>query len=434
MEKFLKYAAGLVVLAMILAACTSSPSGSAEESTAASATGVQEPAAVCEALEWGCFEVPAGEPLTIATANSISGATAFLGTDSNVGTQVAHDERGQVLGRDVEIVTEDAGCSDAATGQTAAEAIVANPAIMGVIGTSCSRTAVPACPVIEEAHLIMISPANTAPGLTNPDHEQYCGPNYFRTAYNDKVQGAAVAKFACEELGATTAATIHDGSPYAEQLQQVFAEEFDSQCGGETLSQDAINVGDTNFRDLLTTIATENDGAAPDLLFFPIFDPEGPAIANQTQEIPGLANTTLIGADGIKDQGFIDVAGDTAEAVGMYFSGPDLNFGDRYENEFLPAYEKIAGTAPTAPYHAHGYDAYNILMDAIEFAAVGDDEAGTTFISKEGIRAYVAGLTDYDGMTGTLTCDEFGDCGSPYVSIAQLEEGVFVSVYTTRPE
>jgi len=433
MEKFLKLSAGLVVLAMILAACQPSASSSPSGSAAPSETGVEEPAAVCEALEWGCFEVPAGEPLTVASANAISGDTAFLGNDINFGIQVAMDERGQVLGRDVELIREDAGCGEAEDGQTAAQAIVANTAILGVMGTSCSRTAVPAMPVLEEANLIMISPANTAPGLTNPDHEQYLGPNYFRTAYNDKVQGAAVAQFACDELGATTASTIHDGSPYAEQLQQVFAEEFLAICDGETLSQDAINVGDTDFRQLLTTISTANAGTAPDILFFPVFDPEGPAIANQSQEIAGLANTTLIGADGIKDQGFIDVAGDTAEAVGMYFSGPDLNLGDRYENDFLPAYEALAGSAPTAPYHAHGYDAYNILMDAVEFAVVGEDDAGTTFISKEGIRAFVAGLTDYDGLTGVLTCDEFGDCGSPFVSIAQLVDGVFTEVYTTRP-
>jgi branched-chain amino acid transport system substrate-binding protein len=64
---------------------------------------------------------------------------------------------------------------------------------------------------------------------------------------------------------------------------------------------------------------------------------------------------------------------------------------------------------------------------------VGDDEAGTSFFSKEGIRAYVASLTDYAGLTGTLTCDEFGDCGSPFVSISQLEDGVFVDIYTNRP-
>ena len=436
MEKFLKFSAGFFVLALILAACTPSGSAAPSETAAASESGgVEEPAAVCEALETGCFEIPAGEPLTVASALSITGDTAFLGNDTNFGIDVAVEDRGQVMGRDVEVIHEDAGCGDAASGQTAAEAIVANTAILGVIGTTCSRTAIPAMPVLEEAGLVMLSPSNTAPGLTNPDHEQWAGPNYFRIAYNDKVQGAAVAQFACDELGAATAATIHDGSPYAEQLQQVFADEFLAICEGETVSQDAINVGDTDFRQLLTTISTANAGAAPDLLFFPVFDPEGPAIANQSQEIPALANTTLFGADGVKDQGFIDVAGDTAEAVGMYFSGPDLNFGTRYTDEFLPAYEAIAGTSPTAPYHAHGYDSYNILMDAIEFATVGDDADGTTYISKEGIRAYVAALADYDGLTGTLTCDEFNDCGSPYVSVAQLsgDPQAFVEVYTSRP-
>ncbi len=433
MEKFLKYSAGLVVLALTLAACQ--PSASAEPSGSAAPSEAANPAAACEAMDAGCFEVPAGEPLTVASALSITGETAALGNDANFGIQVAQEERGQVLGRDVDVIHEDAGCGDAATGQTAAEAIVANTAIMGVMGTTCSRTAIPAMPVLEEAGLIMISPSNTAPGLTNPDHEQYAGVNYFRTAYNDKVQGAAVAQFACDELGATTASTVHDGSPYAEQLQQVFVDEFTAICGGETLSQDAINVGDTDFRQLLTTVSTANAGAAPDLFFMPIFSPEGPLMVNQSQEIAGLADTTIIGADGVKDGAMIKAAGELAQEIGMYFSGPDLNLGDRYENEFLPAYYALSGTeTPLAPYHAHGYDAYNILLDAIEFAHVGDDADGTSFFSKEAIRAYVASLADYDGLTGTLTCDEFGDCGSPYVSISQLDAGAFVDVYTTRPE
>ena len=109
---------------------------------------------------------------------------------------------------------------------------MADPSIVAVIGTSCSRTAVPAMPVLAEAGYTMISPSNTAPSLTDPDNADYGGQFYARTAYNDKVQGAAVAKFACEELQVTTAATIHDGSPYAEQLQQVFADEFAAQCDG----------------------------------------------------------------------------------------------------------------------------------------------------------------------------------------------------------
>ena len=234
MQKSLKWIALPGALLIILAACTPAGSGSPSEAASVAESLAADPAAVCETLEGGCFEVPAGEPLTIASALAIVGDVAFLGNDTNFGIQVAQEERGDVLGREVEVIHEDGGCGDAASGQTAAQSIVANTAILGVIGTTCSRTAVTAMPVLEAAGLVMISPSNTAPGLTNPDHEQYGGPYYFRTAYNDTVQGAAVARYACDVLEVDSAATIHDGSPYAEQLQQVFVDDFAEFCGGTT--------------------------------------------------------------------------------------------------------------------------------------------------------------------------------------------------------
>jgi branched-chain amino acid transport system substrate-binding protein len=431
MRNLLRWSAVSTAMLLVLAACTPAGSGSPSESEAApSASVAADPAAACDALENGCFEVAAGEPLTIASALSITGETAFLGNDSNFGIQVAQEERGQVLGRDVEVIHEDGGCGDAASGQTAAQAIVANPAILGAIGTTCSRTAVTAMQVLGPAHIVMVSPSNTAPGLTNPDHPEYGGEYFFRTAYNDKVQGAAVAKYACEVLEVDTAATVHDGSPYAEQLQQVFADQFAEQCDGTVTSQSAMAVGDTDFHPLLTTIAAE----APDMIFMPIFDPEGPLMVNQSRDIPGLADTIFFGADGVKDAGFVTAAGGVAEDIGMYFSGPDLNFGDRYQNDFLPALLELEGAEqPQAPYHAHGYDAYNILMDAIVSAHVGDDADGTSYFSRDGIREYFAGLTDYAGLTGTLSCNG-GDCGSEEVSIAQLVDGVYTEVYTTRAQ
>lgn len=435
MRNILRWSAVSTAMLLVLAACTPAGSGSPSESAAASASLAADPAAACDALENGCFEVHAGEPLTIASALSITGETAFLGNDSNFGIEVAWEERGQVLGRDVEVVPEDAGCGDAATGQTAAQSILGNPAILGVIGTTCSRTAVTAMAVLGPAHVVMVSPSNTAPGLTNPDHEQYGGEFFFRTAYNDKVQGAAVAKYACEVLKVDTAATIHDGSPYAEQLQGVFGEQFTAQCDGTVTSVNAMAVGDVDFHSLLTKIAAET----PDMIFMPIFDPEGPLIVNQSRDIPALKDTIFFGADGVKDAGFVQAAGTVAEEIGMYFSGPDLNFGTAYTDDFLPKLLDLEGTTePQAPYHAHGYDAYNILMDAVESAHVGDDADGTSYFSRDGIREHFAGLTDYAGLTGTLTCGggeaDAGDCGSEEVSIAQLVDGVYTEVYTTRAE
>jgi branched-chain amino acid transport system substrate-binding protein len=384
--------------------------------------------------------VAAGDPIRIASANTFSGANLFLGTDVEYGVEVAIGDRGKLFGRDVEAVRQDAGCSKAEDGQTAAQAIVADKTIVAVVGTTCSRTAVPAMPVLAKAGLVMISASNTAPSLTDPKSPDFGGPFYFRTAYNDKVQGAAVAKFACEVLKGKTAATIHDGSPYAKQLQQVFQDQFVAQCGGKITAHEAIQIGDTDFHPVLTTIC----GGHPDILFFPIFDPEGPILTNQTQEVPACAGVTLIGADGIKDDGFVGVAGKVAEKVGMYFSGPDLNFGTKYTDEFLPKYRVLSGTPnPIAPYHAHGFDAANIIMDAI--AAVGVQDAdGTLWIPRDALRQYVAGLKEYPGLTGNLTCDPNGDCGSSFVSIAQLKTHAavppsttatqtFDSVYSTRP-
>jgi branched-chain amino acid transport system substrate-binding protein len=437
MQKYLRWSAVLAVLMLVLAACAPAPGGEspaatepAETMAETEAPAGEDPTAICDADPHGCVEIPEGEPVRIASALSITGDTAFLGNDSNFGIQVAIDERGQVLGRDIELVREDAGCGDAAAGQTAAQAIVADPSIVAVIGTTCSRTAVPAMPVLEGEGLVMISPSNTAPSLTDPEHEDYGGEFFFRTAYNDQVQGAAVAQFACDELQVTTAATIHDGSPYAEQLQQVFADDFAELCDGETVAQEAINIGDTDFRPVLTSIAADS----PELLFYPIFSPEGPLITQQAQEIAGLEDTIHFGADGLKDDGMIEAAGDLAQEIGMYFSGPDLNFGGRYEDEFIPAYNELSGEdGPIAPYHAHGYDAANIIFDAIEAVAVEGDD-GTIFVPKDALREYVATLADYPGLTGELTCDENGDCGAEFVSIAQLEDGTFTEVYTTRDQ
>lgn len=430
MQKYLRWTAVLAAMMLVLAACTSeSPSAAASGSSLPPPSGV-DPTAACDADEFGCVEIPAGDPIRLASANTFSGGALFLGLDVEYGVEVAVADRGQVLGHDVEVVRQDAGCGDAASGQTAAQAIVADQTIAGVIGTTCSRTAVPAMPVLAGAGLTMISASNTAPSLTDPAQADFGGPFYFRTAYNDLVQGAAVAKFVCEELSPTptTAATIHDGSPYAQQLQQVFQDEFAAQCGGTITSAEAIQVGDTAFQGLLTSICADS----PDVLFYPIFDPEGGTVTQQTQEVTGCEDTILFGADGIKDAGFVAQAGTLAEELGMYFSGPDLNFGTAYTDDFLPKYRVLSGTEePIAPYHAHGYDAANILMDAITEVGLVDSD-GTLWIPRSAIREFVAGLTEYAGLTGNLTCNENGDCGSSFVSVAQLVDGVYTEVWTTR--
>src|SRR5690606_33499549 len=127
------------------------------------------------------------------------------------------DRGGELLGHPIELSGEDTLCS-AEGGQAAGTKISADATIIGVVGTNCSGEARAAMPLISQAGMVMISPSNTNPDLTDPNHpEQHDG--YFRTAHNDLFQGRVAAEFAYNELGVRKAATIHDGSPYAESLQ-----------------------------------------------------------------------------------------------------------------------------------------------------------------------------------------------------------------------
>jgi branched-chain amino acid transport system substrate-binding protein len=279
---------------------------------------------------------------------------------------------------------------------------------VGIIGTSCSSAAVAALPIINEAGLVMISGANTSPRLTteNADAEGVHLPAYFRTAHNDLFQGALAAQFAINVLGAETLATVHDGSAYANSLQQVMAENFD-ELGGEVLFQGAVNVGDTDMSAILTEIAAN----PPDVLYMPIFEPEINFIVDQAKSTPGLEDTILFGADAAFVDGFVERTGEAA--LGMYLSSP-LVTGERYD-ALLETWDEVIGGIPPSGFHAHAYDATNILFAAIEAVAVVADD-GSISIGRQALRDAIAATENFDGITGSLTCLEeepfVGDCAT----------------------
>jgi branched-chain amino acid transport system substrate-binding protein len=329
-----------------------------------------------------------------------------LGEDSLGGIQLAIADRGgELLGHEIELTGEDTLCN-AEGGQAAGQKIAADDTVIGIIGTNCSSEAVAALPAISGAGMVMISPSNTSPRLTNPDPETdgVWMPGYYRTAHNDLFQGAVAAQFAIEELGAATLATIHDGSPYAQSLQEVMADTF-TEMGGEVVFQGAVNVGDTDMSGILNEIAV----LEPDVLYFPIFEPEGNFIADQAKNTPGLEETVLFGADGLFADTFPEATGDAA--LGMYLSGPYVDATDEAYVEFLAKWEEIIGGVPPSGFHAHAYDATNLLLNAIEAVAV-DSGDGTLVIGRQALRDALDAVEGYVGLTGTLACGETGDCAT----------------------
>jgi branched-chain amino acid transport system substrate-binding protein len=377
--------------------------------------------ATCPDDEFGCVEVGPDDPIQLGTLLVITGPNSSLGLDSQHGVEIALDMRGQVMGHDVEMVNEDDGCA-AEGGQAGAQALVTNPDIVAVIGTSCSSAAVPASEILSDKGILLISPSNTSPTLTNPDQDYF--PFYARTAHNDLVQGAAMAQFVAEKEKAKSAATVHDGSPYAEGLANAFANWFETQYNGQIVEQEAVQVGQKDFKPVLTSIAAKH----PDFIYYPVFIPEGAGLTQQAREVPGLSNTGLAGADGMLSPDFIDAAGDASE--GMFLSGPDLSFkNEKYQNEFLPAYKEKFGQ-PSAPFHAHAFDATNIVLDAIEEVAVETDDGGL-LIPHTQLKDAVYDTSDYQGLIGTLSCNEYGDC-NPETTIAvnEVKNGDFDPIFS----
>ncbi len=368
----------------------------------------------------GCVTVEKGEKLRIATALVISGPNESLGIDSQRGVEIAIDDRQEVLGFPIELVAEDGQCS-AEGGQTAATKITSDESIVAVIGHNCSSSCTPAAPIYDQAGFTMISPSCTAPALTAPETHL---PAFLRTCHNDKVQGSVAAQFFYNELGVRTAATIHDGSPYAEQLQQVFADTF-TELGGTITAQEAVNVGDTDMRPLLTSIAVDK----PELLYYPIFIAEGGFITVQAKEIAGLEDTILSGADGMISPDFIEAAGDAAE--GMYITGPEIAFENELGKHFEEAHLAKYGEPPVSAFHAHAYDAAMMIFDAIEKVGVIDAD-GNLHIGRQALRDALYATKNFQGITGTLNCDENGDCADPSITVNQIQNGEYVPIWNDK--
>ena len=362
----------------------------------------------------GAVVLQRGEPVRIRSVLSMTVATA-LGTAARHTVELAVRDIGQVHGREIDLGDAlDSMCSPEG-GRAAARAVVADPQVAGVIGTSCSAAAVAASPVISEAGYVMIAPTTTSPLLTsdlagnpNPDHH----PGYFRVSNNDLYQARALSDFAFNRLGLRRVATVHDGDPYTSALVEAFAAAFGA-LGGEVPAAMAIAKGDTD----MTQALSEAAASGPDGIFFPLFTAEGAPFAAQARAFDGLEGVTLISGSALLVSGFLA----TPQSEGIYFAGPESDFGSNVNevtgksgDAVLAAYEAAYGGSPPSPYWAHAYDATVLLLAAIR--SVATDEGGRLHIDRAELRAEI-GRARLTGLIGEISCDAFGDCGTGRINI-----------------
>ncbi len=409
----------LFIAGAFLSACgggaapaTQAPAAQAPAAQPTQAPAANQPFSCTDKL--GCVDIGPNDPIHIGYLFVTSGDNSTLGLDTKYGAELAIDDAGgKVLGHDIKFDGQDSQCS-AEGGQTAGTKIAADNTIVAVIGTNCSSEARAAIPiVVQQAGLTMISPSNTAPDLTDPAKHV---PGYLRTAHNDKVQGAVAAQFVFNQLKLKSAATIHDGSIYAQGLTGVFVENF-KQLGGTITAQEAVNVGDKDMKPVLTRIAS----GKPDLIYYPIFVAEGGFICNQIRDVAGMEKTMMMGADGIFTPDFLKACGNNA--AGMFWSSPNFSaFGSGYQDLVAKYLKKYNVKGTLAPFHAHSYDAMNMILQALQKpGVVVKDADGTLHVLKQALRDALS-ATDMQGITGHIKCDPNGDCADPKIAIYQATQ------------
>ncbi len=364
--------------------------------------------------------VEPGDPVRIGVASGLSGeGIAPLGIDIQRGVELAQSARPSVVVDGVEFMVEldpqDEQCS-AIGGQTVANLYTADETIVGVVGHMCSSSCLAAAPIYDTAGFVSISPSCTSPLLTVRGFA-----SFNRTVASDGFQGAIAAEFIYNDLGVTKVATLHDGSPYGEGLVTVMSQRF-AELGGEIVAADAVTVGETNFRSTLENLAS----AGPELIYFGGFNAEAARLVQQMPDA-GLTDVLFMGADGMLGPEFVNLAGEFAE--GVYASAATTPETDAMR-EFLTTYVEVYGEEPPAPFHANAYDAYNVLLDAIEAVGVIDGD-GNLVINRAALQAAVRSTMNFEGLVGVMSNDgtgEFFTAEQSIVTIQQVIDGEFTEV------
>jgi len=360
----------------------------------------------------GVIRVAKGAPIVIGGYWVLSGADTALGLDEKRGVEIAIKDAGDsLLGHPIKLDAEDDTCS-AEGGQTAATKLAATPNMVIVLGPACSSAATPGAPILWQAGIVDICTACTAPALTAADRKpEYDG--FARTVFSDSEQGKADATYLIKVAAAKTEVTVHDGSPYAQQLATVMANNFE-QMGGKVLSREAVAPTDVDMHPVLTRIASEK----PDVIYMPIFTAAAAQMLRQSKEVPGLEHTMLMGGASLLSPDFIEAAGPAV--VGFRIGYPDISsesMGKGYPN-FVAEYTKAYGEAPISGFHANAYDGAMLAFKAI--AAVGKtDAAGNLYIGKKALRDAVF-ATKFDGISGPIACDQYGECSQFKPSVLEF--------------
>jgi branched-chain amino acid transport system substrate-binding protein len=358
--------------------------------------------------EWGCAEIGEGQTVKFGYVGPTTGDYSSFGIDMSRGAELAVEAHPTIKGFEVELLVEDTQGTPE-QGASVANKFAADPQMVGIDGHTFSGSTEVAIPIYEQAHIVMMSPSATNPELTKLGSEIFN-----RVAFHDEMQGEYAANYIYNELGVRKIAIMHDGGAYGQGLAEMTGGFFEG-LGGEVVANEPITPGETDYSAPLAAVAE----AGPELVYYGGYDSDAAVLASQ-MATAGMTDALFFGCDGTYGTNYIDLAGGASEGTfSTYVPIPESEAFAQFRTDYEATYGEEQGKL--SPFSPHAYDALAILLDAAEAVAI---EAGDSLlIPRKALAEQVRATANYDGLTGSITCSDTGECAAASILFMKVEGG-----------
>lgn len=309
------------------------------------------------------------------------------------------------------------------SGQQNASKLVANKDVLGVVGPLNSSVGESMQKVLADAKLAQVSPANTSPSLTqgqdwNGGTKARPFASYFRTATTDAVQGPFAAQYLFNDAKKKKVFVIDDKKTYGAGLAGTFKAEF-TKLGGKIAGTEHIDPETKDF----SSVATKVKSSGADVVYY---GGEYPAAGPLSKQIKKAgAKIPLVGGDGIYSGEYIKLSG--AEGVGDLATSVGAPIDTLPSaKEFVANYEKAGYKEPFEAYGGYSYDAAWAIIEAVKAVVEAND--GKLPSDARAKVAEAVGKVDFEGVTGKVSFDEFGDTTNKQLTVYEYKDGAWAAV------
>lgn len=338
------------------------------------------------ALATAAGAAQAQDTIKIGALYNLTGGLSSLDGPSLNGAKLAAkqvNETGGLLGKKVELIAFDTKTDQQETAK-AAQRILTEGIVAG-IGQSDTTFVMAAAPLFQEKGI----PFATS-GATHPMLPQWVGNHMFMTPFGDDDQSYAIADYAYDKLGARNVVVWTDNSmDFTKALSKFFIERFEER-GGKVINKGVFMMGDTDFSAQIARLQATDP--KPDALFASAIPSEAGLIVKQVRE-QGL-EMPIVSGDGF-DTELVSTTPGPELANKVYFSTHTYRADDRPEvQKFIKDYTAEYGREPENAFAPLGYDAFNLVADAIK-------RAGSAEPAK--IRDALEATRGFKGVTGEIS-------------------------------